>query len=61
MNQRIRHLTAVLLLLFGTLFVSLTNWQVRQQNVLRADGRNNRTTLRDFDSPAAASSPPTTR
>ncbi|MFM8826230.1 MAG: penicillin-binding transpeptidase domain-containing protein, partial [Actinomycetota bacterium] len=32
------------------LFVSLTNWQVRQQNVLRADGRNNRTTLRDFDS-----------
>ena len=51
MNQRIRHLTAVLLLLFGTLFVSLTNWQVRQQNVLRADGRNNRTTLRDFDSP----------
>ncbi len=51
MNQRIRHLTAVLLLLFGALFVSLTNWQVRQQNVLRADGRNNRTTLRDFDSP----------
>ncbi|MFM9132207.1 MAG: peptidoglycan D,D-transpeptidase FtsI family protein [Actinomycetota bacterium] len=50
MNQRIRHLTAVLLLMFGALFVSLTNWQVRQQNVLRADGRNNRTTLRDFDS-----------
>ncbi|MFZ9393610.1 MAG: peptidoglycan D,D-transpeptidase FtsI family protein [Ilumatobacteraceae bacterium] len=51
MNQRIRHLTVVLLLLFGALFVSLTNWQVRQQNVLKADGRNNRTTLRDFDSP----------
>ena len=44
MNQRIRHLTVVLLALFGALFVSLTNWQVRQQNVLKADGRNNRTT-----------------
>ena len=51
MNQRIRHLTVVLLALFGALFVSLTNWQVRQQNVLKADGRNNRTTLREFDSP----------
>ena len=51
MNQRIRHLTVVLLMLFGVLFVSLTNWQVRQQNVLKADGRNNRTTLREFDSP----------
>ena len=51
MNQRIRHLTVVMLILFGVLFVSLTNWQVRQQNVLKADGRNNRTTLRAFDSP----------
>jgi len=51
MNQRIRHLTVFLLALFGMLFVSLTNWQVRQQNVLKADGRNNRTTLREFDSP----------
>ena len=51
MNQRIRHLTVFLLALFGMLFVSLTNWQVRQQNVLKADGRNNRKTLREFDSP----------
>ena len=51
MNQRIRHLTVFLLALFGMLFVSLTNWQVRQQNVLKADGHNNRTTLREFDSP----------
>ena len=51
MNQRIRHLTVVLLMLFGVLFVSLTNWQVRQQNALKADGRNNRTTLRQFDAP----------
>ena len=51
MNQRIRHLTVVLLMLFGVLFVSLTNWQVREQNALKSDGRNNRTTLRRFDAP----------
>jgi peptidoglycan glycosyltransferase len=51
MNQRIRHLTVALLVLFAVLFVQLTNLQVRQQSKLTHDSRNNRTSLRDFDAP----------
>ena len=51
MNQRIRHLTVVLLILFGALFVTLSNWQVRDQHSLYVDPRNNRQELRSFDSP----------
>ena len=51
MNQRIRHLTVVMLVLFGSLFVMLSNWQVREQHSLSVDGRNNRQELRSFDSP----------
>jgi len=49
MNQRIRHLTVALIILFGILLVQLTNWQVIQRNSLVHDSRNNRVTMRDFD------------
>ena len=51
MNQRIRHLTVALIVLFGLLFVQLTNWQVVQRDSLVNDSRNNRITLREFDTP----------
>ncbi|MCX6516317.1 MAG: penicillin-binding transpeptidase domain-containing protein, partial [Actinobacteria bacterium] len=51
MNQRIRHLTVALIVLFGVLFVQLTNWQVVQRDSLVSNPRNNRITLRDFDTP----------
>ena len=51
MNQRIRHLTVALIVLFGLLFVQLTNWQVLQRDSLVSNPRNNRITLRDFDTP----------
>ena len=49
MNQRIRRLTVGLIVLFGVLFVQLSNWQVIQQDRLTGDARNNRVSLRDFD------------
>jgi len=49
MNQRIRHLTVALIVLFGILLVQLTNWQVVQRNSLVNDSRNKRVTMRDFD------------
>ena len=49
MNQRIRHLTVALIALFGVLFVQLTNWQVVQRDSLVNDSRNNRVTIREFD------------
>ena len=51
MNQRIRHLTVALIVLFGVLFVQLTNWQVVQRDSLVSNPRNNRITLREFDTP----------
>ena len=51
MNQRIRHLTVALIVLFGLLFVQLTNWQVLQRDPLVSNPRNNRITLREFDTP----------
>jgi len=51
MNQRIRHLTVALIVLFGILLVQLTNWQVVQRNSLVNDSRNKRVTMRDFDAP----------
>mgnify|MGYP000887631302 CR=1 FL=1 len=51
MNQRIRHLTVALIVLFGVLFVQLTNWQVVQRDSLVSDARNNRVTMREFDTP----------
>ena len=51
MNQRIRHLTVALIVLFGLLFVQLTNWQVVQRDSLVSNPRNNRITLREFDTP----------
>lgn len=49
MNERIRRLTLALIVLFGVLFVQLSNWQIVQQDRLSADPRNNRVSLRDFD------------
>ena len=51
MNQRIRHLTVVLIALFAVLFVQLTTWQVVRRDRLVNDGRNNRVKLREFDKP----------
>jgi peptidoglycan glycosyltransferase len=48
-NQRIRHLTVALIVLFGVLFVQATNWQVVQRDGLVNDSRNNRVTVRDFN------------
>jgi peptidoglycan glycosyltransferase len=50
-NQRIRHLTVVLIALFAVLFVQLTNWQYVKRDALVRDSRNNRITLREFDAP----------
>lgn len=50
MNQRIRHLTVALGVLFAVLFVQLTTWQVVRRDDLVADARNNRVSLREFDS-----------
>ena len=49
MNQRIRHLTVALIVLFAVLFVQLTTWQVVRRDGLVADARNNRVSLREFD------------
>ena len=51
MNQRIRHLTVALIVLFAVLFVQLTTWQVMRRDRLVNDGRNNRVKLREFDKP----------
>ncbi len=51
MNQRIRQLTVGLIVLFGILFVQLTNWQVVQRDSLVNNTRNNRVTIREFDTP----------
>ena len=51
MNQRIRHLTVALIALFAVLFVQLTTWQFVKRDSLVNDSRNNRITLREFDSP----------
>ena len=51
MNQRIRQLTVGLIVLFGILFVQLTNWQVVQRDSLVNNPRNNRVTIREFDTP----------
>ena len=51
MNQRIRHLTVVLIALFAVLFVQLTTWQYVKRDSLVKDPRNNRITLREFDAP----------
>lgn len=50
MNRRIRQLTVALMTLFAVLFVQLTNWQVVRRDSLVADSRNNRISLREFDS-----------
>lgn len=50
MNQRIRHLTVALMVLFAVLFVQLSNWQVVQRGSLADDPRNNRVSIREFDS-----------
>jgi peptidoglycan glycosyltransferase len=49
MNQRIRHLTVALIVLFAVLFIQLTTWQVIRRDDLVADARNNRVSLREFD------------
>ena len=51
MNQRIRHLTIALIVLFAVLFVQLTTWQVARRDQSVNDGRNNRVKLREFDKP----------
>lgn len=51
MNQRIRQLTVALITLFAVLFVQLTNWQVVRRDELVRDSRNNRISLREFNSP----------
>jgi len=51
MNARIRHLSLALLALFGLLFLQLQRWQVFDQKELSANPRNNRLTLREFNSP----------
>lgn len=50
MNERIRRLTVALIVLFAVLFVQLTTWQVVRRDDLVADARNNRVSLREFDS-----------
>lgn len=49
MNQRIRHLTVALMVLFGVLFVQLSNWQVLRSDELANDSRNGGVPLREFD------------
>lgn len=51
MNQRIRHLTIALMVLFGILFVQLSNWQVLRSDDLANDPRNGGVPLREFDRP----------
>ena len=51
MNQRIRHLTVALIVLFGVLFVQATNWQVVSRDGLVNNSRNNRVTVREFNKP----------
>jgi penicillin-binding protein A len=50
-NARIRHLSVALIVLFGLLFVQLQRWQVFDRNELETNPRNNRLTLREFNSP----------
>ena len=50
MNQRIRRLSVALIALFGVLFVQASNWQIVQRDKLERDTRNNRITMREFDS-----------
>ena len=50
-NSRIRHLSIALLTLFGLLFLQLQRWQVLDRNQLEENPRNNRLTLREFNSP----------
>lgn len=49
MNQRIRHLTLALMVLFGILFVQLSHWQVLRGEQLADDPRNGGVPVREFD------------
>ncbi len=51
MNQRIRRLTVVLLVLYAVLFIQLNVIQVGRKPALDADSRNTRQTVRDFNDP----------
>ncbi len=51
MNLRIRHLSLALIALFGVLFIQMQRWQVFDRSELEANPRNNRLTLREFNSP----------
>jgi peptidoglycan glycosyltransferase len=51
MNVRIRHLSIALIALFGVLFIQLQRWQVFDRQELETHPRNNRLTLREFNSP----------
>jgi penicillin-binding protein A len=51
MNRQIRHLSAVVVLLFILLFAQLNNIQVVQAAKLNNDPRNNRNAVRDFSEP----------
>lgn len=51
MNQRIRRLTVVLLVLYGLLFIQLNIIQVGRKTALDSDSRNTRQTVRDFNDP----------
>lgn len=50
MNQRIRHLTVAFVVLFGILFMQLSNWQVVRRDALVRDSRNNTLDRERFDS-----------
>lgn len=54
MNQRIRRLSVALILLFAVLFVQASNWQVVRRAQLESDPRNNRVSMREYDSPRGA-------
>lgn len=51
MNQRIRSLTVAFVVLFGLLFIQLSNWQVIRRDALVDDPRNNTLDRELFDSP----------
>ncbi|MFM9226528.1 MAG: penicillin-binding transpeptidase domain-containing protein, partial [Actinomycetota bacterium] len=50
MNQRIRHLTVAFVVLFGILFMQLSNWQMVRRDALVRDSRNNTLDRERFDS-----------
>ncbi len=51
MNQRIRRLAVVLIVLYVILFAQLNFIQVGQKPTLDADTRNTRQTVRDYNDP----------